>query len=64
MTNFKLEPGKRNLLLIIDSCKSVEELTELWKTLTSTEQHAYKGFFTEKKRILVSKGKCGIIKKD
>ena len=53
MTNFKFEPGKTNLLLIIDRCKTVEELTNLWKTLTPEEQKMAKPFFAaQKKRVM------------
>lgn len=44
--------SKSDLLYEIQQCKNQEELVTLWKTLTSTEQHAYKGFFTEKKKNL------------
>lgn len=44
--------SKSDLLYEIQQCKNQEELVTLWKTLTSTEQKAYKGFFTEKKKNL------------
>lgn len=44
--------SKSDLLYEIHQCKNQEELVTLWKTLTSTEQQAYKGFFTEQKNNL------------
>lgn len=44
--------SKSDLLYEIHQCKNQEELVTLWKTLTSTEQQAYKGFFTDQKKTL------------
>lgn len=42
--------SKSDLLYEIQQCKSQDELMALWKTLSSTEQQAYKGFFTAQKK--------------
>ena len=44
--------SKSDLLYEIQQCTSQDELMALWKTLSSTEQKAYRGFFTEKKNDL------------
>lgn len=52
MTNFKFEPGKTNLLLLIDRCKTVDELKNLWEAITPEEQKMAKPFFTrQRKRV-------------
>lgn len=47
--------SKSDLLYEIQQCTSQDELMALWKTLSSTEQEAYKSFFTEQKNNLGSK---------
>ena len=52
MTNFNFEPGKTNLLLLIDRCKTVDELKKLWEAITPEEQKMAKPFFSrQRKRV-------------
>lgn len=54
MKNFDLGPGRNNILLVIDRCKTMDELKALWKTLTPEEQKMAKPFFTaQKKRVII-----------
>lgn len=40
---------KSDLIIAINHCKTLPELTALWNTLTKTEQITLKKFFTERK---------------
>lgn len=51
--NFDLGPGRNNILLVIDRCKTMDELKDLWKTLSPEEQKMAKPFFTAQKKRVV-----------
>ena len=54
MKKFDFGPGRNNILLVIDRCKTIDELKALWKTLTPEEQKMAKPFFTaQKKRVTI-----------
>ena len=52
MKNFDFEPGKTNLLLLVDRCKTVDELKALWNAITPEEQKMAKPFFSRQRKRL------------
>lgn len=52
MKTFDFTPGRNNLLLLINECKTMDELMELWSVLTPDEQKMAKPFFTKQKKCV------------
>ena len=45
-----LGPGRVNLLIVINQCETMEELTEVWNLLFEDERKAFKQYFTKRKK--------------
>ena len=47
-----LGPGRVNLLVVINQCETIEELTEVWNLLFEDEKKSFRPFFTKRKKEL------------